>query len=128
MTSVKSTGKILSFGPLALLYFLSISELDTNFENYFEIFNKRLTKRMLNIEKNFNNHEKQYFTRSKMKINFFKHFSEDDEVDKENENVVNMELAKTDLSKEQAEMQVSFRTLQYYKKLKQRDKCINLKP
>ena len=37
MTSVKSTGKILSFGPLALLYFLSISELDTNFENYFEI-------------------------------------------------------------------------------------------
>jgi len=37
MTSVTSTGKILSFGPLALLYFLSISELDTNFENYFEI-------------------------------------------------------------------------------------------
>ena len=26
-------------------------------ENYFELFNSRLTKRMLNKEKNFNNHE-----------------------------------------------------------------------
>ena len=29
--------KIINFGPLLLLYYLSISEIDTNFENYFEI-------------------------------------------------------------------------------------------
>ena len=37
MNYFKSTIKIVNFGPLALLYYLSISELDTYFENYFEI-------------------------------------------------------------------------------------------
>lgn len=53
-------------------------------ENYFELFNSRLTKKMLNKEKNFVGFEKHYFTRSKMKCNFLKHFAEDDEIAKEN--------------------------------------------
>ncbi len=32
-----STNKIFSYGPLVLLYYLSISEVDSNFENFFEI-------------------------------------------------------------------------------------------
>ena len=31
------TRKIINLGPLLLLYYLSISEVDTQFENYFEI-------------------------------------------------------------------------------------------
>ena len=50
-----------------------------NVENYFELFNSRLTKRALRREKNFNNHEKQYFTKVREKINFLKHFKEDEE-------------------------------------------------
>ncbi len=32
-----STNKIFSYGPLILLYYLSISEIDSHFENFFEI-------------------------------------------------------------------------------------------
>ena len=38
MAKVNIIGKILSSGPLILLYYLSISEIETNFENVFEIF------------------------------------------------------------------------------------------
>ncbi len=34
--------RIINIGPLALLYFLSISEIDTYFENYFEILSFNL--------------------------------------------------------------------------------------
>ena len=37
MLSSKITRKIINLGPLILLYYLSISEIDTHFENYFEI-------------------------------------------------------------------------------------------
>jgi hypothetical protein len=55
-------------------------------ENYFELFNSRLTKRALRKETNFNNFEKQYFTKNKKKVNFLKHFKEDDEM-KENKSI-----------------------------------------
>lgn len=50
-------------------------------ENYFELFNYRLTKRWLKNERDFNNHEKCYFTKKKHEINFMKHFEEDDKHD-----------------------------------------------
>ena len=53
-------------------------------ENYFELFNSRLTRRALRKNQTFNNFEKQYFTNSKQKVNFLKHFKEDDEPQKEN--------------------------------------------
>lgn len=34
--------KIVNFGPITLLYYLSISEVDTHFENYFEILSFNL--------------------------------------------------------------------------------------
>ena len=37
MLGSKVTRKIINLGPLILLYYLSISEIDTYFENYFEI-------------------------------------------------------------------------------------------
>ena len=37
MFSQNSSTKILGFGPLILLYYLSISNIDTHFENFFEI-------------------------------------------------------------------------------------------
>ena len=37
MLGSKITRKIINLGPLILLYYLSISEIDTYFENYFEI-------------------------------------------------------------------------------------------
>jgi cell shape-determining protein MreD len=37
MGSLRSNFRLIKFGPLILLYYLSISEVDTNFENYFEI-------------------------------------------------------------------------------------------
>ena len=37
MLNFKSINKLVSLGPLILLYYLSISEIDTHFENYFEI-------------------------------------------------------------------------------------------
>jgi rod shape-determining protein MreD len=37
MTRIRSINRIGNFGPMFLLYYLSISEIDTNFENYFEI-------------------------------------------------------------------------------------------
>lgn len=46
-------------------------------ENYFELFNSRLSKAVLLKEQKFNNFETQYFTKMKSKINFFKHFEED---------------------------------------------------
>jgi len=36
------TSKFLNFGPIILLYFLSISEVDASFENYFEILSFNL--------------------------------------------------------------------------------------
>ena len=37
MLHVKAINKTINFGPIILLYYLSISEIDTHFENYFEI-------------------------------------------------------------------------------------------
>ena len=37
MLSSKITRKIINLGPLILLYYLSVSEIDSHFENYFEI-------------------------------------------------------------------------------------------
>ncbi len=37
MSRFKIRRKIINFGPLILLYYLSISEIDSHFENYFEI-------------------------------------------------------------------------------------------
>ena len=37
MFNFKSTKKIINFGPLILLYYLSISEIDSYFEDFFEI-------------------------------------------------------------------------------------------
>ena len=37
MFNFKMISKIINLGPLILLYYLSISEIDTHFENYFEI-------------------------------------------------------------------------------------------
>ena len=37
MTGYRLLQKTINFGPLLFLYYLSISEIDTYFENYFEI-------------------------------------------------------------------------------------------
>jgi len=37
MLNSKTINKIINLGPLIFLYYLSISEIDTHFENYFEI-------------------------------------------------------------------------------------------
>ncbi len=37
MFSIKTIRKIINYGPIIFLYYLCISELDTHFENYFEI-------------------------------------------------------------------------------------------
>ena len=37
MLHYRSTRKLINLGPIILLYYLSISEIDTYFENYFEI-------------------------------------------------------------------------------------------
>ena len=37
MLHFRTINKIIKFGPLILLYYLSISEIDSHFENYFEI-------------------------------------------------------------------------------------------
>ena len=37
MFNVKTIQKLINLGPLILLYYLSISEIDTHFENFFEI-------------------------------------------------------------------------------------------
>ncbi len=37
MLNSKTISKIINLGPLIFLYYLSISEIDTHFENYFEI-------------------------------------------------------------------------------------------
>ena len=37
MLQFKATKKLINLGPLILLYYLSISEIDSHFENYFEI-------------------------------------------------------------------------------------------
>ena len=41
-----------------------------NVENYFDLFNKRLTKAALQGQKHFNNFEKNYFTHSRARLNF----------------------------------------------------------
>ena len=38
MINPRLTSRLIKFGPIILLYFLSISETETHFENYFEIF------------------------------------------------------------------------------------------
>ena len=38
MLNSRYINKLVNFGPVILLYYLSISEVDTHFENYFEIF------------------------------------------------------------------------------------------
>tara|TARA_Y100001958_G_C21051498_1_gene417497 strand:+ start:161 stop:673 length:513 start_codon:yes stop_codon:yes gene_type:complete len=42
MLIIKTTKKLLNLGPLILLYYLSISEIDSHFENYFEILSFNL--------------------------------------------------------------------------------------
>tara|TARA_B110001452_G_scaffold243732_1_gene227335 strand:- start:310 stop:822 length:513 start_codon:yes stop_codon:yes gene_type:complete len=42
MTNMKLTNKLINLGPLILLYYLSISEIDTYLENYFEILSFNL--------------------------------------------------------------------------------------
>ena len=42
MLLLKTTKKLLNFGPLILLYYLSISEIDSHFEDYFEILSFNL--------------------------------------------------------------------------------------
>ena len=37
MSNFKLFKKIINLGPLILLYYLSVSEIDSHFENYFEI-------------------------------------------------------------------------------------------
>ena len=37
MFSFKTIQKLINLGPLILLYYLSVSEIDTYFENFFEI-------------------------------------------------------------------------------------------
>ena len=37
MARTSIISKLTNFGPIILLYYLSISEIDTHFENYFEI-------------------------------------------------------------------------------------------
>ena len=37
MLHFKTMNKLINLGPIILLYYLSISEIDTHFENYFEI-------------------------------------------------------------------------------------------
>ena len=61
---------------------------------------------MLQKDQTFNNHEKQYFTRNKSKIHFMKHFAEDGDL---NTNIF-------------------YSTNAYYKRLKQRDECLGIKP
>ena len=36
MLHYRATRKLINFGPVILLYYLSISEIDTYFENFFE--------------------------------------------------------------------------------------------
>ena len=42
MGNTKSISKLTNLVPLILLYYLSISEIDTHFENYFEILSFNL--------------------------------------------------------------------------------------
>ena len=42
MTNMRLINKLINLGPLILLYYLSISEIDTHFENYFEILSFNL--------------------------------------------------------------------------------------
>ena len=78
--------------------------------NNFELFNSRLTKSMLRKEIAFNNFEKAYFTKDKLRMNFMKHFSED------------QPDSKTDPGK------VYYASNEYYKTLKLRDKLYALDP
>ena len=42
MAKINLINKIFNAGPLILLYYLSISEIDTNLEKTFEIFNMEI--------------------------------------------------------------------------------------
>ena len=103
-------------------------------ENYFELFNSRLTKKALRKEKNFNNFEKCYFTKTKAKMNFFKHFKEDDEQQKENKVDANgnptLPTFGCDIpqKKDTDPGKIPFSSLNYYKKVKYRDEIESIDP
>ena len=42
MGGLRITSKLINFGPIILLYYLSFSEVDSHFENYFEILSFNL--------------------------------------------------------------------------------------
>jgi rod shape-determining protein MreD len=42
MLNTRFTTKLINFGPIIFLYYLSISDIDTHFENYFEILSFNL--------------------------------------------------------------------------------------
>ena len=42
MTGLRYFKKFINLGPIILLYYLSISEIDSQFENYFEILSFNL--------------------------------------------------------------------------------------
>ena len=42
MLHFKTIKKIINLGPLVLLYYLSVSEIDSHFENYFEILSSNI--------------------------------------------------------------------------------------
>jgi hypothetical protein len=108
-------------------------------ENYFELFNARLTRKALRRDAVFNNHENQYFTKNKKKINFLKHFKEDDE--KENDDKSNVSSKDQSLptlptlggdeSDEEKVIDpgsVGFSSMRYYKKLLLREECEAIEP
>ena len=102
-------------------------------ENFFELFNKRLTKKALNKEKNFNNFEKCYFTKTKEKMNFLKHFKEDEEPQKENKDANGYPTMPTlggdaPNKKDDDPGKLSFSALNYYKKIKFRDEIESIEP
>ena len=83
-------------------------------DNNFELFNSRLTKSMLRQETSFNNFEKHYFTKDKLRTNFMKHFSEDDGSPAQCEG--------------QEDSKIYYSSNEYYKILSLRDKITKLSP
>jgi hypothetical protein len=77
-------------------------------DNQYELYSKRLhdKKKIQNAE--FTDDEKKYFTQLKMRINYEKHYAEDDKFNP------NYDLP--------------YKTLRYIKKLKMRNSCAELHP
>jgi hypothetical protein len=106
-------------------------------ENYFELFNARLTKKALRKNQTFNNFEKCYFTKSKSKINFLKHFKEDEEPQNENKikndgtnhpQLPSFGCEKVYLEKNNDPGAIAHNSWHYYKKLKLRDEIEAIDP